>query len=120
MLRAVAEPPRLAPRLEPVHGNRLGAHALLQAEFAVHLLVVAALAWAGFPALRAWEDSETEGGNGADLRTFLWSAAAAVLAGCATAPPPLPAATTVSIARLYEQPAESMRLIAERLLPKLH
>lgn len=42
------------------------------------------------------------------------AAAAAVLAGCATAPPPRPAAPTVSIARLYEQPAERSFLHAMR------
>lgn len=49
-------------------------------EFAVHLLVVAALAGAGFPAVRAWRDSEDEPDSGRDLRTVLWSAAAVVLA----------------------------------------
>lgn len=50
------------------------------------------------------------------IRTLLVPCAAAVvvLAGCATAPPPRPAAPTVSIARLYEQPAERSFLNAMR------
>ena len=50
------------------------------------------------------------------IRTLLvpCAAAVAVLAGCATAPPPRPAAPTVSIARLYEQPAERSFLNAMR------
>lgn len=47
-------------------------------------------------------------------RLLLCAAAAAVLAGCATAPPPPPAPPTVSIARLYEQPAERSFLNAMR------
>ena len=48
-------------------------------------------------------------------RLLLCIAAAAVLAGCATPPPPPPAAPpTVSIARLYEQPAERSFLNAMR------
>jgi hypothetical protein len=47
-------------------------------------------------------------------RLLLCAAAAAVLAGCASAPPPSPAPPTVSIARLYEQPAERSFLNAMR------
>ena len=50
----------------------------------------------------------------ARLRPLTCVAAAAVLAGCATPSPP-PAPATVSIARLYEQPAERAFLNAMRL-----
>ena len=49
----------------------------------------------------------------ARLRPLTCVAAAAVLAGCATPSPP-PAPATVSIARLYEQPAERAFLNAMR------
>lgn len=49
------------------------------------------------------------------VRVFLAGAAATLVAACAT-PPPAPApAPTVSIARLYEQPAERAFLNAMRL-----
>lgn len=48
------------------------------------------------------------------FRALGWCAAAALVAGCATPPTP-PAAPTVSIARLYEQPAERAFLNAMRL-----
>ena len=49
------------------------------------------------------------------FRAIGWWAAAAVVAGCATPPAPPPAPTSVSIARLYEQPAERAFLNAMRL-----
>ncbi len=48
------------------------------------------------------------------IRHLSCVAAAAVLAGCATSPPPPPPAPTISIARLYEQPAERAFLNAMR------
>lgn len=51
----------------------------------------------------------------ARTRLLPCAAAAALLAGCATAPPPPPPAPpTISIARLYEQPAERSFLNALR------
>jgi Tfp pilus assembly protein PilF len=50
----------------------------------------------------------------ARFRLFSCVAAAALLAGCAASSPPPPAAPTISIARLYEQPAERAFLNAMR------
>jgi Tfp pilus assembly protein PilF len=47
-------------------------------------------------------------------RLLLCAAAVAALAGCVTAPPAPPSPPTVSIARLYEQPAERSFLNAMR------
>ena len=49
------------------------------------------------------------------IRFLLASAAATLVAACATAPASPPPAPTVSIARLYEQPAERAFLNAMRL-----
>lgn len=49
------------------------------------------------------------------FRVLLAGAAATLFAACATTPPPPPAPATVSIARLYEQPAERAFLNAMRL-----
>lgn len=49
------------------------------------------------------------------VRVFLAGAAATLVAACATPPPAPPPAPTVSIARLYEQPAERAFLNAMRL-----
>lgn len=51
----------------------------------------------------------------ARLRALLACAAATLVAACATMPPPPPPRATVSIARLYEQPAERAFLNAMRL-----
>jgi hypothetical protein len=51
----------------------------------------------------------------ARIRVFLACAAAMLVAACATAPPPPPPQPTVSVARLYEQPAERAFLNALRL-----
>ncbi|MGE5160839.1 MAG: TssQ family T6SS-associated lipoprotein [Betaproteobacteria bacterium] len=51
----------------------------------------------------------------ARTRVFLAGLAASLVAACATAPPAPPPAPTVSIARLYEQPAERAFLNAMRL-----
>ena len=52
----------------------------------------------------------------ARIRVFLACAAATLVAACATPPPPSPPPVpTVSIARLYEQPAERAFLNAMRL-----
>jgi hypothetical protein len=51
----------------------------------------------------------------ARIRVFLACAAATLVAACATPPPAPPPAPTVSIARLYEQPAERAFLNAMRL-----
>ncbi|MGZ8253541.1 MAG: TssQ family T6SS-associated lipoprotein [Burkholderiaceae bacterium] len=50
----------------------------------------------------------------ARIRLLTWVATAAALAGCATPPPPPPPPPTISIARLYEQPAERAFLNAMR------
>jgi tetratricopeptide (TPR) repeat protein len=50
----------------------------------------------------------------ARIRLLPCVVAASVLAGCATPPPPPPPPPTVSIARLYEQPAERAFLNAMR------
>jgi hypothetical protein len=49
------------------------------------------------------------------FRVLLAGAGATLFAACATTPPPPPAPATVSIARLYEQPAERAFLSAMRL-----
>jgi hypothetical protein len=51
----------------------------------------------------------------ARIRVFLACAAAMLVAACATAPPPPPPPPTVSVARLYEQPAERAFLNGMRL-----
>lgn len=51
----------------------------------------------------------------ARIRVFLAGAAATLVAACATTPPSPPPAPTVSIARLYEQPAERAFMNAMRL-----
>jgi hypothetical protein len=51
----------------------------------------------------------------ARIRVILACAAATLAAACATPPPAPPPAPTVSIARLYEQPAERAFLNAMRL-----
>ena len=52
----------------------------------------------------------------AQVRLLTWVATATALAGCATPPPPSPPPPppTISIARLYEQPAERSFLNAMR------